>query len=152
MLTVVTLGPQGTNHDLVAQRYLRHVGATAHDLLLADDFDTAASHLLDGRAQAMLQCAAHPDVARIVGTHAGRLHVVDSFIAPGQPLALLVRTDVAQPSSVGLHPATRHYTDLSRWPRRWRSRPPCASRGVRRRWPAAPSRSAGSRRRRAASR
>jgi hypothetical protein len=41
--------------------------------------------------------------------------VVDTFIYPTKELALLVRTDVAAPASLGIVAATKGYTDLSRW-------------------------------------
>jgi hypothetical protein len=41
--------------------------------------------------------------------------VVDTFIYPTKELGLVVRTDVAEPRSLGIVSATRGYTDLSRW-------------------------------------
>ncbi len=40
---------------------------------------------------------------------------MDTFIYPTKELALLVRTDVPQPSSLGIVSATRGYPDLSKW-------------------------------------
>ena len=37
------------------------------------------------------------------------------FIAPSRPLAVLTQLKVEQPKSIGLQPATRDYTDTSRW-------------------------------------
>jgi hypothetical protein len=46
-----------------------------------------------------------------------RVHVVDTFIAPSKSLAIISRKDVANPQSIAFQPATKHYADLSAWPR-----------------------------------
>jgi hypothetical protein len=42
--------------------------------------------------------------------------IVDTFISPSLPLAVLTRADVDNPRSIGvLHPATTDYIDTSKW-------------------------------------
>lgn len=121
MSTFVTLGPPNSNHDFVLRRYLR-----AHGLLdlervrieLVDDFHQGARMLIDGRADFMLQCAAHPSTAEITGAFRRQVFVVDAFISRSRPMPLLMAQDhdAGQlPRRVGLQPATREYADLSRW-------------------------------------
>lgn len=108
-----TLGPAGSNHELVLHRYLsarRLTGATVH---LVDTFDTAFTALLDGRADFVLQCTAHPSHGDCVGRHMHRAFPVDTFIAGSKPLAVLACAEIESPRRIGLQPATRHYTDLS---------------------------------------
>jgi hypothetical protein len=119
MITFLTLGPAGSNHHLVLGRYLaahRLEGVTA--VVLADDFHQGARALIEGRADYMLQCAAHPDLADITGAYRKQVSVVDAFVSPSRPMALL-RSRMSSRDAhgkVGVQPATRRYADLSGWP------------------------------------
>jgi hypothetical protein len=118
VIRFVTLGPDGSNHAWVTRRYLAlHGVAGRAGLDLVADFTDGAARLLDGRADFMVQCAAHPEAAATVGGYRGRLYLVDTFISPSQPLALLRRRDAAAPRTLALQPATRDYLDLSGWAR-----------------------------------
>jgi hypothetical protein len=117
MLTFVTLGPEGSNHHFVLQRYL-----VAHDLVdaarieLIDDFHRGAKSLQDGRADFMLQCAVHPATPEITAAYRKEVFVVDAFISPSRPMALVrARARRQGPGRVAVQPATRHYADLSGW-------------------------------------
>ncbi|WP_163560967.1 hypothetical protein [Halomonas sp. NO4] len=108
-----TLGPAGSNHELVLHRYLsvrRLTGATVH---LVDTFDTAFRALVDGDVDFVLQCTAHPSHGDCVGRFMHRAFPVDTFIAGSKPLAVLARAEVSEPRTIGLQPATRYYSDLS---------------------------------------
>jgi hypothetical protein len=108
------LGPAGSNHELVLKRYLEtHPAVNASSIVLFDDFHAAFEALLAGQVDRVLQCSAHPSHGECVGRYMHRAFPVDTFIAGSRPLALLARLNVAYPASVGLQPATRHYTDLS---------------------------------------
>lgn len=107
-----TLGPAGSNHELVLKRYLERSGDNP-DILLFDTFPNAFEALLAGKVDRVLQCSAHFSHAECVGRFMHRAFPVDTFIAGSRPLALLARQTVNQPVSVGLQPATRYYTDLS---------------------------------------
>lgn len=108
----VTLGPAGSNHDLVLRDYLRREDLTGA-ALLCDDFDRALEACACGAAHRILICAAHGDCGRVVGVAQYRfnLRVTDVFLAESQPLAILHKAD--KPKSIALHPATRTYADLS---------------------------------------
>jgi hypothetical protein len=116
--TFVTLGPTGTNHELVTRNYLAFRGLEAANLVLVERFRTGLELMSNGRADFMVQVAVHPDCAQIVATAHFEfgIRVVDTFISPSKPLAILTRKTVNAPTSLGLQPATSDYADLSPWP------------------------------------
>ena len=117
MLRVATLGPGGTNHELVTQRYLRALGIEEYSLTLVSAFADAVEALVEGRIDIIVQCAVHPETPQILGRNFRRIFAVDCFIGDSQELGIVSRRDVAQPRSLGiLLPANRDYTDISRWP------------------------------------
>lgn len=110
---LATLGA-GTNHDFVARRYAGIRGFAPEPL--ACDSPRAALHaVLDGRADCAVICAAHPEAPALPAEFHKRLYIVDAFVAPGKPLALVSRAQIATPFSVGLFVATLGLADLSRW-------------------------------------
>jgi len=114
----LTLGPAGTNHALVAANYLAFHGLPADSLRLAASVAEGLDAVRAGAADYLILCAVHPQAPWAVGRHFREVFVVDSFISPSRPLAILTRTDVAHPRSIGiLHPATSDYADLTRWER-----------------------------------
>lgn len=125
-----TLGPAGSNHELVLKRYLNGLCDTpslgdysdsrsddnpSHNqtILLFDHFIEAFEALLMGEVDRVLQCSAHFSHSECVGRFMHRAFPVDTFIAGSRPLALLARQTAHPPMNVGLQPATRYYTDLS---------------------------------------
>jgi hypothetical protein len=114
-----TLGPPGTNHEFVTRKYLGFHGlAATADLQLSASVDEAVERLRAGMADYFVLCSVHPDTPRAVGRHYREMFVVDSFISPSLPLAVLTRTDIEQPTSIGvLHPSTTDYIDASKWDR-----------------------------------
>lgn len=112
-MRIATLGPTGSNHELVASRYLRAKAPRGHDIKLMPSFEEAFEALEEGKVDHVLQCTAHPAHSHCVGRYMHRLFPVDAFIAGSKPLAVLARTDVMSLQTLGLQPATRHYTDLS---------------------------------------
>lgn len=117
MLRITTLGPAGSNHEFVALRYVESIGVPDVRLALVEAFPEAVARLRGGEADCIVQCAAHPEVARTIGANRTEIFVVDTFIAPARPLAILTRRDIAHPRSIAFHPATRSYADLGRWER-----------------------------------
>lgn len=116
-LAFVTLGPAGTNHELVTQRYLdfHRLDAT---VTLIDDFFEGLEMIGCGDADHMVLVAVHPDCADVVarGHFEHGVHVIDTFISPSKELAILTRADVATPRTLALQPAIRGYADISAWP------------------------------------
>lgn len=110
-----TLGPEANNHVLVLRRYLAKRGPANAEVRLFDDFPTAFAALVAGEVDRVLQCTAHFSHADCVGRTMHRAFPVDTFVAGSHPLALLARRDIAAPRQVALQPATRYYTDLSRF-------------------------------------
>ena len=116
MRIYATLGPRGTNHDLILRAYL-DANAIVAETLLFPDLDSALAACATGTATHLMICAAHPDAARIVSTaqYSHGILVIDCFIAESQSLAILTRNEVEAPRSIALHPATRGYADLAGW-------------------------------------
>ncbi len=115
MLIFGTLGPAGSNHDWVAKRYLEFHGLDEARVELFADFDAAFDAMLRGDAHHVIQVAVHPSVTGSVARYRGRAHIIDTFISPSQPMAVLTRSEVDAPRSLGLQLATREYVDTSRW-------------------------------------
>ena len=113
----VTLGPAGTNHEMVTKNYLSFRGLASATIALVDDFYEGLSMMTNGRADFMVQVAVHPDCADVVASahFAHGVHIVDTFISPSKELAILTRAEVETPRTLALQPATRRYADLTRW-------------------------------------
>ncbi len=112
----ITLGPAGSNHEFVTRRYLDFHGLQhTASLALAPDFDRCADAVLRGTADFMVQCAVHPETASTVAKCFIGLHLIDTFIAPSQDLAILQRHDAAQPTSLAVMRPTLPYIDRHRW-------------------------------------
>ena len=116
MVVFATLGPAGTNHELVTRRFLDFHGIADARIELVSDFKEAIAGLRDGSFDYVVQCAVHPDTPATLGENFRDVFAIDSFIAPSKPLAVLTRKDVATPRSIGLlRPSTEGYIDVSRW-------------------------------------
>ncbi|CAN7768847.1 hypothetical protein LJR175_007399 [Variovorax sp. LjRoot175] len=118
MLIFSTLGREGSNHHFVLQQYLAAHGLshTTH-IVLFDDFHAGACALIAGKADYLLQCAVHPTAAEITGTYRTAMVVVDAFISPSRPMALVRAVGSGKGAGkVGVQPATQSYADLSAWP------------------------------------
>jgi hypothetical protein len=117
MLNFGTLGPTGTNHELVTRRYLDFHHLVDSKLSLFDSFFEAVTEILDGKLDYVVENAVHPETPAIVGRFYREIFIVDCFISPGKPLAVVTRRDRQPPRSIALlHPSTTSYTDTSRWP------------------------------------
>ncbi len=114
----VTLGPAGTNHEMVTKNYLSFRGLEDAAVILIDDFYEGLEMMSDGRADFMLQVAVHPDCAGVVATAHFKygIRVIDTFISPSKELAIVTRKEIAQPRTLALQPATAEYSDISGWP------------------------------------
>jgi hypothetical protein len=111
-----TLGPSGTNHAFVAQKYIDFHELSEATLRLSDTATTGVEAVRDEVADYFIICAVHPDTPNIVGRFFREVFIVDTFISPSLPLAVLTRADVGKPRSIGvLHPATTEYIDTSKW-------------------------------------
>jgi len=115
VLTFGTLGPQGSNHDWVAKRYLEFHRLQHAQIELFTDFDDAFEAMFSGHIHYVIQVAVHPSVTSTVAKYRGRAHLIDTFISSSQPMAVLTRVEVDTPSTLGLQMATRDYVDVSRW-------------------------------------
>jgi hypothetical protein len=113
--TFITLGPSGTCHENALLRYLELQGLTSFEIVLVDDLLEAIGRVRERPNTFLVQCSAHVQVHLVTERYHEEVFVIDTFIYPTKELCLLVRTDVAEPKSLGIVSATRGYLDLSRW-------------------------------------
>jgi|HubBroStandDraft_2_1064218.scaffolds.fasta_scaffold01165_7 hypothetical protein len=113
--TFVTLGPAGTCHEAALRRYLEFQGLADAKIVLVEDLLGAIDRVRDSESTFLVQCSAHVQVHLVTERYFREVFVVDTFIYPTKELALLVRRDREQPSSLGIVSATRGYPDLTRW-------------------------------------
>lgn len=116
MLIFGTLGPAGSNHDWVVQRYLEFHQLRHAQIQLFMDFDDAFQALFERQLHHIIQVAVHPSVTTTVAKYRGRAHLIDTFISPSQPMGVLTRAEIETPATLGLQLATRDYVETSRWP------------------------------------
>lgn len=114
-----TLGTEGSNHSMIARQYIALRKLEGATVVLFSDFRAAFEALAKGDLDFVLQVSVHPLHTEMSARYVHRVHVVDTFIAPSKSLAIISRTDVASPKSIAFQPATKHYTDLSAWPRQF---------------------------------
>lgn len=112
----ITLGPAGTCHENALLRYLAFQGITSFDVELVEDLLPAIERVRERSDTYLVQCSAHQQVHLVTERYHREVFVIDTFIYPTKELALLVRTDVRRPSSLGIVYATRGYLDVTRWP------------------------------------
>lgn len=115
--TFITLGPAGSCHERAVRRYVAFQGldGEARIELTTDLFDGLERVRREGDGTFLVQCSAHPKVHEITERHFREVFVIDTFIYPTKPLALLSRRDVERPRSLGIVPATYGYVDLDAW-------------------------------------
>jgi hypothetical protein len=115
-IVFATIGPHGTNHEFVTRKYLDFHRLSNASLLLTETTDEAMEGVRGGSIDYFILCAVHPDTPRIVGRFFREVFIVDTFISPSLPLAVLSRIEVAAPRSIGvLHPSTTAYVDTRKW-------------------------------------
>jgi hypothetical protein len=116
VIVFATLGPAGTNHELITKRYIAFHQIASARIELVDNFSEAINGLRAGRVDFLIQCAVHPDTPNTLGSNFHDVFAVDAFISPSKDLAILTRKEVDSPKSIGLVlPATEKYADLTRW-------------------------------------
>jgi hypothetical protein len=110
-----TLGPTGSCHENALKAYLEFQGVTNAEIVLGDDLVQAAEAAVLEEDAYVLQCSAHLNVHVVTERFLGRLHVVDTFILPTKPIALVKRRDVENPKRLGLPEPTLGYINPSDW-------------------------------------
>lgn len=113
--TFITLGPSGTCHEAALRRYLDFQGIADARIVLVEDLLGAIGEVRDNEDTFLVQCSAHVQVHLVTERYFREVFVADTFIYPTKELALLVRTDRENPSSLGIVSATRGYLDLALW-------------------------------------
>ena len=117
MIVFATLGPTGSNHELVTQRSPALHGLDDVNIVLVENFNDALRRMEAGEVDFTVQVAVHPSSTETVAAaHCEHgIHVIDAFISLSRPLAALTRADVEVPRTLGLQQATERYFDASRW-------------------------------------
>lgn len=115
-----TLGPTGTNHEMVTRNYLAVRGLDDAAIVLFDSFRDGLRMMAEGQTDFMVQAAVHTECAETVASahFEHGIHVIDTFLSPSKELAILTRSDVAVPRTLALQPATERYADLDAWEQR----------------------------------
>jgi hypothetical protein len=114
-VTLVTLGPEGTCHERAAIEYMAFQGVEDFEIELIDDFFDGLERIRGKDNAFLVQCSAHPKVHEVTERYWKEIFVVDTFIYPTKPLAVLRRREVERPRTLGLVPATSGYIDPSAW-------------------------------------
>jgi hypothetical protein len=115
MITLVTLGPEGTCHERAVTEYARFQGIGEYEIEFITDFFVGLEAIRGREDAFLIQCSAHPLVHEVTEKHWTEVFVVDTFIYPTKHLVLLSRRDVEEPRSIGIVPATKGYVDLGQW-------------------------------------
>lgn len=113
--TFITPGPAGTCHENALLHYLEFQGIDDFDLVLIEDLLAAIDEVRLRPNSFLVQCSAHVQVHLVTERYHEEVFVIDTFLYPTKELALLVRSDVGDPQSLGIVSATKGYTDLTRW-------------------------------------
>jgi hypothetical protein len=116
--TFITLGPAGTCHENALLRYLELQGLSdegARRIVLIEDLLEGIEQVRGSENTFLVQCSAHLQVHLVTERYHGEVFAIDTFLYPTKELALLVRTDVTDPKTLGIVDATKGYTDLTRW-------------------------------------
>jgi hypothetical protein len=113
----VTLGPSGTNHEMVTRNYLSFRDLHQAHVELIDTFQDGLAMIARGEADFMIQVAVHPDCADTVATghFEHGIRIIDTFISPSKQLGIVTRMEIDEPKTLAIQPATRKYADLGRW-------------------------------------
>jgi hypothetical protein len=114
-ITLVTLGPTGTCHERATKAYMAFQGVDDYEIEFIGDFLDGLESIRGRDDAFLLQCSAHPKVHEVTERHWSEVFVVDTFIYPTKALAVLARSEVEKPRSLGLVPATAGYVDLAEW-------------------------------------
>jgi len=114
----ITLGPAGSNHEFVANRYLDFHGLRLCGTVeLAGDFEQCADAVLTGQADFLIQCAVHPATMQTMAKYFKGLFAIDTFISGSQDLSIMQRRDVERPDSLAVMRPTLDYIDGTQWDR-----------------------------------
>jgi hypothetical protein len=111
----VTLGPTGTCHENALLRYLEFQEISDAEIELVSDFLDGLERVRERPNAFLVQCSSHPDVHLVTERYRQEVFVVDTFLYPAKEMALLARTDVEHPKTLGIVAAALGYPDLSRW-------------------------------------
>ncbi len=111
----ITLGPAGTCHENALLHYLEFQGIVEYELLLTEDLLAGVEQVRGREDTFLVQCSAHLQVHLVTERYHEEVFVIDTFIYPTKELALLVRSEVRRPRSLGIVNATRGYTDITRF-------------------------------------
>ena len=98
-------------------RYLEFQGLEEARVVLVGDFLEGLERVREEQNAFLVQCSAHPDVHVVTERYRHEVYVVDTFLYPAKEMALLERTDVESPKTLGIVPAALGYPDLARWER-----------------------------------
>lgn len=115
MLRIYTLGPAGSCHENALNAYLAFQGVCDAEIVFVDDLVAAGEEVANSGDAYLLQCSAHLNVHLVTERYRDRLQVVDTFIYPTQPIAVVKRRGLANPRTLGLPQPTLGYINEDEW-------------------------------------
>lgn len=107
-----TLGPDGSCHSNALKQYLKFQGIEQKaSVSYFTEFDNGIFSLESGLTDFVVQCSAHPEVHIFTEYLNAKFPVIDTFIYPTKPLALLRRvgTYYKEKPKLGIVAATEGY-------------------------------------------
>lgn len=112
--TFVTLGPEGTDHHNVVERFIRFQGLEdlAQIELVEDPIDEGSERVMEGDRKFLVLCSAHPRFYIVNEKYHERLATVDTFLSPTRDMSIIKRSGVKKPRTIALMEATHGYVDL----------------------------------------
>jgi hypothetical protein len=130
--TFVTLGPDGTDHDTIVQRFIKFQGlqGIAQVELVEDPIGEGPERVLDGHQKFLVLCSAHPRFHIVNEAHYRALAAVDTFQSPTKDMSIIKRSGVEIPRTIALMEATHGYVDMDQLKRDGTSIVPAQSKPV----------------------
>jgi len=87
----------------------------ATSVTFVDDLVAAMEGLCVGAGDFIVQCSAHLNVHEVTERRSSEIHVIDTFMCPTRPIAILARTDVSSQRTIGVPHAAVGYLAGEDW-------------------------------------
>jgi hypothetical protein len=112
----VTLGPEGSCHEHAVRNYLSYHSVSDAEVVLIDDLLDGLEMVRNANANYLVQCSAHLNVHLVTERYHNEIVITDTFIFPTKEMALLERSEVSAPVTLGLVRATEGYLEGISYP------------------------------------
>lgn len=99
-----TLGPQGTNCEFAAKKFLHHNQVCA-DIILMPTLEAGAAEVLSHEDSILMGCIAYPNLHNLMFSNLRNLKLVEVFVTDTLTMVMASRSS-GNPQLVYCHPAT----------------------------------------------